>query len=832
MKSWGLKWNYRITVIVTVIFMAVSAAGFYLTQNVLLQNAQNFGNEVATRYAEVELQDVRSAELLLMAGVWTMEEQTQAGASRERLAQWAEHFFQQVSQTLPSEVVPYAILDGQALTLGASGSLEPGPALDDITWYQQVAQSDGQAMFSYTQANIQQKQTAIVVAQKSKTSENILAFELYFKDWNTDIDTSLPEGCSFYLCSASGDLLYAKTQLQVEPEELQEHIRTIFDQIQAGNLDGAQEYIYDLLSEKRAVYFHTHENGGMSIITIPYSSLLGRLQQAFYLLMFIFFVTMVFYAFFALREYQMQKRLSRTNTTVAALGNLYYSIYRVNWAQGTYEAIKNSPDMEQRIAPTGRYEQLLAVIGQVIDQHTFEQFKTSFSLDNIHRLVEQNTHDFGGDFRRLFGSEYRWVNVRLLFDASLQQNEAILCFRQVDQAKTQQLQQINMLEEALDQARESEASQERFFSQMSHDMRTPLSVILATVELAHRKGQDWEKMTEYLNNIQVSASHLMELINDILEISRMEQTDLRLTNAPCDLQETITQCLSAFQLQADLEHKDLSVSFDLIHPKVYADAFRLQQVLNNLISNALKFTHEGDRIQVTVSQSPQQDRDICRITVSDTGIGMSEEFLPQLFTPYARESRFGTQTVLGTGLGMTIVKAIISRMKGEIQVDSALGKGTTFTLTIPMEPSKDETPSALEEVPQDQTDSLQGKQVLLAEDFEMNLQIATELLKLHGAQVTQARNGQEALNLFQASQPGWFDVILMDMNMPVMDGCQATAAIRALDRPDAATIPILAVTANAFAEDVMATARAGMNAHITKPIDLNELAAVLRGLSR
>ena len=263
----------------------------------------------------------------------------------------------------------------------------------------------------------------------------------------------------------------------------------------------------------------------------------------------------------------------------------------------------------------------------------------------------------------------------------------------------------------------------------------------------------------------------MKLINSILEMSRMEKTELILSNAPCDLREMVSECLSPFQAQADLQHKTLDVTFDLRHPRVYVDTFRLQQILNNLVSNAMKFTREGDSVRVEVTQSDWQEEEICRIVVQDTGVGISPEFLPQLFTPYARENRFGTQTVIGTGLGMAIVKTIVTRMKGQIQVESTPDVGTTFTLTIPMEPVP-EQPIQTEAEPEKRSPAevLGGKRVLLAEDYEMNLEIGTELLKLCGAEVIQARDGQEAVGLFRESEPGWFDVILMDMNMPVMDG--------------------------------------------------------------
>lgn len=821
-------WNYRVTGGITAVFLLLFVLGFYLTQRVLLDNAQKLGNELAGRYAEDEVRDLRAEELLLTLGVEAMEDQVAAGAGQEELEQWVHSFFQKVLEVdVSGRVTPRAVVGG--ITVSAAGADAGGYDGLQTEWYRQAMDSDGQVVFTADPGGAEGQYAMLTMAQRCGTTQNVIAFDLYLKDMPMGSGNgSLPAGSSYYLCDTDGELLYTKTQVQVEPEELARYIRKVFQQIQAGELDGAQTFIYDMASEKRAVYFHTAPNGWVSIITIPYSALLGDLRQVFDGTMAVCGGFLLFLIVMSVREYWLQKRMARVNETVAALGNLYYSIYRVNWAQGTYEAVKSAEDLAHRIPVKGRYDQLLEVVGQVIDGETFEQFKTSFSLENIRQLVERNVSDFGGDFRRLFGGEYRWVSVRLLFDNSLHREEAVLCFRRVEAEKARQLRQLQVLENALDRARESEAAREQFFSQMSHDMRTPLNVIIGTAELAQRGGEG--KITDCLKKIQVSANHLLELINDILEMSRMERADLSLKNAPCDLREMVTQCLSGFQTQAELQHKTLEVTFSLTHPRVYADAFRLQQVLNNLVSNAMKFTGEGDRIQVEVAQPSRQDRSICRIVVRDTGIGMSEEFLPKLFTPYARESRFGVQTVLGTGLGMTIVHTIVTRMGGQIQVESAPGEGTTFTLTIPMEPVAEAAAESAALPAVDPAQTLEGKRVLLAEDYEMNLEIATELLKLCGAQVTQARNGQEAVEAFARSQPGEFDVILMDLNMPVLDGCGAAAAIRAMDRPDAASVPILAVTANAFAEDVAATARAGMNAHIAKPIDMGQLAAVLHGL--
>ncbi|MCI5690794.1 MAG: ATP-binding protein [Clostridiales bacterium] len=580
----------------------------------------------------------------------------------------------------------------------------------------------------------------------------------------------------------------------------------------------------DMTGTKQAVYFTLADNGWLSVITIPYAAFFGDLQRYFYLIMALCAGVLFILLFMSLRERRLQKGMARVRETVSALGNQYFAIYRVNWSRGTYESVKSSDYIQQRLPEKGSYEQLLNILGEVIEQDTFSHFRANFSLENIRRLVEEKVSNFGGDFRRLFGQEYRWVNVRLLFDSALQPNEAILCFRQVDREKLQQIQQMQALERALDRAKESEATQERFFSQMSHDMRTPLNVVSGTVQLAKQRSGEGKDLMPYLDKIQIATEQLLALINDILEISRMKKTGLQLKPVRCNLEETIREGLSVFQTQAEMQKKSLSLTLSLTQPQVIVDAFRLQQVLNNLVSNALKFTEAGDEIRVSVSQS----RSVCKMTVQDTGMGISEEFLPHLFTPYARESRFEGDSVPGTGLGLSIAQEILTCMGGQIQVESKPGQGTTFTTTIPMEPAPDSPDTPAEEEDDTLLEVLRDKHLLLAEDFEMNLEVATELLTLCGATVTQARNGKEAVELFQASPPGTFDGVLMDMNMPVMDGCAAAAAIRALDRPDAATLPILAVTANTFAEDAAAAARAGMNAHIPKPIDMRQLARALK----
>nr|WP_317400835.1 ATP-binding protein [uncultured Gemmiger sp.] len=259
------------------------------------------------------------------------------------------------------------------------------------------------------------------------------------------------------------------------------------------------------------------------------------------------------------------------------------------------------------------------------------------------------------------------------------------------------------------------------------------------------------------------------------------------------------------------------------------DPARINQILNNLLSNAFKFTPEGGTIRLSVTQIDKGDFAKYKIVVADTGIGMSADFLPHLFEPYSREMRFTAKQSIGTGLGMSITKNLVSQMNGEMHVESEQGKGTTFTLVLPFAVVAGQEAEAASPTPE--CYHLDGRHVLLAEDNEVNMEITTELLQMNGAVVTQAWNGREALEQFEKSKTFYFDAILLDMQMPEMDGCEAARRIRALPRPDAPVVPIIAVTANAFAEDIAATAAAGMNAHVSKPIDFGLLCRTLGRLT-
>ena len=353
-----------------------------------------------------------------------------------------------------------------------------------------------------------------------------------------------------------------------------------------------------------------------------------------------------------------------------------------------------------------------------------------------------------------------------------------------------------------------------------------MNVIIGTAERAEKSLLDSEKVSRHLKEIQDSGRQLLGLISRVLNVSKAEQR-IALENKPFDLKEATEDIVKIFQYEAEEADKNFAFSCDVKNRIVNSDSLKISQILNNLLSNALKYTDPGDSISVEIRQKEHKDCVRYQIVVTDTGIGISEKFMDQIFLPYTREHRFGAMNRSGTGLGMAIAKTIVTHMGGEISVASTLGQGTTFTVMLPLEVVEDETVISAERKTDEKEYSLEKKNILLVEDYALNMEIATELLELKGAQVVQAWNGKEAVEQFEKSEQSFFDAILMDMQMPIMNGCEAAKAIRALERGDAKKVPIVALTANTFTEDMVQTAEAGMDAHLAKPIQIDVVCRTL-----
>ena len=383
--------------------------------------------------------------------------------------------------------------------------------------------------------------------------------------------------------------------------------------------------------------------------------------------------------------------------------------------------------------------------------------------------------------------------------------------------------QQRLLQKKTQDAEAAVRAKSEFLSHMSHDIRTPINGMMGMLDIAQAHLNNPEKMDLCLSKMRGAADQLLSLINDVLDMSKIETGSIQLVEEPFDMIRLLNGTLAVQEIIAS--EKSLTIEQDIEgaieHPCVCGSPNYVRSILVNIISNAIKYTNPGGDIFVSARELSCDGEYVkFEFIVSDTGIGMSEEFAEHIFEPFTQEHAENRSSYQGTGLGMSIVKNLINKMKGTITLETKQGEGSTFTITLPV---KLDTVCFEETETEEEETSIEGMKILLVEDNDLNLEVAQYILEDAGAEIIVARNGLESVELFEQSESDSFDVILMDVMMPVMDGLTATKRIRKLKRKDARTVPVIAMTANVFNEDIIAAKEAGMNEHIAKPLDFDKL---------
>ena len=386
------------------------------------------------------------------------------------------------------------------------------------------------------------------------------------------------------------------------------------------------------------------------------------------------------------------------------------------------------------------------------------------------------------------------------------------------------------LQVAVEKAESANRAKSTFLFNMSHDIRTPMNAIIGYADLASRHLDDPAKLEKYMENIQVCGQNMLMLLNNVLDLARIENDKTEIEYSVSDVEKDFRNCIAMFQNQADSKGQTLTVTARLQHPYVYADIPHLTEVCTNLVSNAVKYTGACGTIHCDITQKPGKKEGWCDtvITVADNGIGMSQEFQKHIFEPFERERTSTVSKVEGSGIGMGIVKKLVGLMGGTVEVESRIGVGSTFTVTIPCRIASQEERQAKRDTTSSDKKSLSGTKILLAEDNDLNAEIAVELLQEEGCTVDRAKDGVECVDMLEKAANGTYQLILMDIQMPVMNGYDAAKKIRRMDDLPKADIPIIAMTANAFSEDKQAALDAGMNDHISKPINMNVLVPTIQ----
>ena len=417
----------------------------------------------------------------------------------------------------------------------------------------------------------------------------------------------------------------------------------------------------------------------------------------------------------------------------------------------------------------------------------------------------------------------------MVYDSRTQQESrvvhGIILFKDTSEFHEKEHQEKERLESAFHKADLASKAKTEFLNRMSHDIRTPINGIMGMLEIMRRAEEDPEKSRECMEKIQISAGHLLELVNDVLDMSKIEADQIELPREPFNLVELMREVrvlVDAQLTETGIEHR-ISRGH-MVHTSLIGSPLQLRQIMLNLFSNAIKYNKEGGSIETYAGELSCDGKIVYyEFIITDTGVGMSREFVEEhLFKPFTQEQSDARTQYKGTGLGMSIVQGLIQKMHGSVQVESELGKGTKITCQIPFE--LDTESEMIKETGKiSDVTAIENLHILLAEDNEINMEIAEFYLEDMKIKVDKAWNGKEAVEMFAASEPGTYDMILMDIMMPVMDGLEAARYIRQMERSDAKEIPILALTAQVTSESIVECGKAGMDGHLTKPIEIQKL---------
>ena len=823
---------YAFATVFLIFFIALSILSLNVVKYRMFNSSKVMGQSIAARFIDKELSKINTQAILLkgaadsLAEVLAIKPEDYSNEAEILLANYSKVSNENLDIGVANMC---AIINGEAI---GTVVWHDDTEFKDMDWYKKVLKSKGEVVYTDVYRYGATERRILTKAMRIGDTDNIVVLNVFLDDNQlAEKNSFLPPQSYYYLCDNNGNLIYSIGNRNLTIESLQPYVDHIIKEIKQGFYDdGATDFVYDLAGDRRGVYYVKADNGWMSFVTIPYGYVLKDYQGLLYWYVLILLVFVLFAVFMYMRSKRMTQTVESMYEVVRVMGNVYYAVYKIDYKKGTYTRLKGKDHLGDNVPENGNYNDLLARMLEHVSKDTYDEFAETFSLEHIRSLVNKHIWDFGGDFRAYYGTKYKWVNVSLLCDEQLSNSEVLMCFRDVDTEKRIRLEHLKITEDALASMKKTAESKNMFFSSMSHDMRTPLNGIIGLSDLAGKHIEEPDKIQEYLRKINSSSKQLLNLINDILDMSKMEHGKLETNNEPFDLQKALEDYLAPLEMQAKEDKKDFIYEYRVYHHKVCGDFTRIGQILNNIISNAIKYTPANGTIAFSVKEVVHQGSvSKYQFTVADTGYGMTDEFLLKIFEPFERDTHFGARKAMGTGLGMAIVKNLVTQMNGEIEITSAINKGTCVVVTLPLNLQGDcklcgdQCKLGVAKTAVEKPVDLKGCKILVAEDNEINMEIVTELLQMKGIEVIQAWNGREAVEAFAKSAVGEISMILMDMQMPEMDGCEAAQAIRSLDRGDAASVPIIAVTANAFTEDISATMAAGMNAHISKPINFKVL---------
>lgn len=581
------------------------------------------------------------------------------------------------------------------------------------------------------------------------------------------------------------------------------------------------------------------------VLCIPESIVNAQMNRAvsniFALIIVIFALVAVLSTIIIKRSLKRQrakdeKYSSEKKMMVSAVSETHSAVVAIRLENGIASTLFDDGKLGIDLSRFTYYDDLEKMILSITPSQYSESVAESFSLKTLNRILNETNRNIYSEVEFTIKGERHWVAIDVTL-VDPKEKCALYMIRFIDNEKLEDIRKREVLTAALDSAEKANEAKTVFLNSMSHDVRTPMNGIIGMTEIAKVNVGNDDKVRECLDKISLSSKKLLALINDILEVSKIESGEEKINSSDFDLVDFFKAVLDITTSDAQEKKHTVNVNADdIIHRAVTGDESKLMQIFRNIINNAIKYTDEGGNIDLTLKETGLVGDDCAEyeFICSDNGIGIRHEFLKKVFVPFERSDEARTIDNQGAGLGLVISKNLARMMAGDIKVESTYKRGSKFTVKFRLiyRNASDNTADGQSEDGRNQLDAFSDKdysdkRVLLVEDNELNREIAVEILEMTGIKVECAEDGSEAVDMFEDNEPFYYDLILMDINMPIMDGHEATRVIRGLKKEDSISIPIVAMSANAFLEDMTSSINAGMNEHIGKPISLPKLLKVM-----
>lgn len=974
----------RNNIFVLCAFILVVVLCTAVLRRTLWNNTNQMGLTLVENYTSVEENGIRTCEAILEISVNYIAEREKEDISIEELREGLYPFMDGLTDVYGEDNIRI-----YGKTFHATEIVSNDPNLKEITkynfleagYYQEAVAAGGEVYISPVYTDYMTGLPVITLCKVVPATGSYLAIDLmpsFFDLANENL--ILPDDSSYYLVDENGNLLYYKSCWDYNRDEFQRLVDSYIDSADCNHTNHVLENLVPMDGIVRNVYFHHMGNGWTGMLTIPRDKILSGSDTFYNICIVLILLGIAVFVFQVIREYRNQKhnqalqeerdqmaeqtRLYRNamDSTVRACRTIYYIDLENNICDTVYPYSEGGPKRtpyDEEIK--NRFER-----GIVAEEH-FELVKDFVDASNIQRRLSGRDHiELQFKRKKANSEDYEWCSIAVT-TAGIENGKVstiTMAIRSIDDMIRREEEQRELLAQAVERAEAANRAKSDFLSRMSHDIRTPMNAILGMTSVATMHIDEKERVLDALEKITVSGKHLLGLINEVLDMSRIESGKVSLVESAFNLSDTIESLLTVFRSQMDAKGLALNAGIaKLEHENVVGDEQHLQQIFMNIMGNAVKFTPSGGKISIHIEEKPSHliGYGCYEFTFEDTGIGMEPDYIQKIFEPFSRAADSRTGKIEGTGLGMSIAVNIARMMNGDIKVESEAGKGSKFTVIVYLKlddstesnlaaysdlavlvvddeeaacestcdmlrslgmkaeyvldgeaavqrmtaensdkfaivmldwkmPGKDgvetardirriagddiliviqsaydwadieaealdagvnafigkplfrsrlvrvlsdvlghgqekEEESALETFRQE---DFSGRRVLLVEDNEINIEVAKELLGIVGIQVETAMNGKLAVEAVTEKEPGYFDLIFMDIQMPVMNGYEAVKAIRASGREDLEKIPIVAMTADAFADDIRKSEEAGMNAHISKPVDIEMLEETLR----